>query len=293
MSPVSNLWRQLVERRLWPVAILLLAALVAVPLTLAKEPAPEPAPPVAAKAAGDDELAVKPIVAPVSAEERTKRRHVLGSAKNPFRVEKADVETTGSDVPTDTSTVSPATGDGGSDAATPERGGSGSPAPADTAPPSGPAPDTTPQPPVKTFAPDELTVRFGGGEEEAPKRRSLERLQALPSDADPVLIYLKALNDGKTAVFLVGDGVQAIGDGDCLPSPEACEKLRLREGETEFIDVTDDSGAVSAQYQLDLLKIHRSKSASAKQARISSRTRRTLKARVSRARVVRAKVALP
>ena len=38
MSAVTNMWRQLVQRRLWPVAILLIAALAAVPLTLAKEP---------------------------------------------------------------------------------------------------------------------------------------------------------------------------------------------------------------------------------------------------------------
>ena len=47
MTAVTNLWRQLVQRRLWPVAILLIAALVAVPLMLAKDPEPAPAPPPA------------------------------------------------------------------------------------------------------------------------------------------------------------------------------------------------------------------------------------------------------
>ena len=45
----SNLWADLREKRLWPVAVLLLAALVAVPVVLKKSPeAPPPAPPVAA-----------------------------------------------------------------------------------------------------------------------------------------------------------------------------------------------------------------------------------------------------
>jgi len=33
--------------------------------------------------------------------------------------------------------------------------------------------------------------------------------------------------------------------------------VRLRTGETEFFDVTDEAGAVGAQYQLDLVKIHK------------------------------------
>ena len=41
---LSDLWADLREKRLWPVALLLLVALVAVPVVLAK-PGAEPAPP--------------------------------------------------------------------------------------------------------------------------------------------------------------------------------------------------------------------------------------------------------
>ena len=40
MTLITDTWRQLVERRLWPIALLLLAALVAVPVLLASNPAP-------------------------------------------------------------------------------------------------------------------------------------------------------------------------------------------------------------------------------------------------------------
>ena len=40
MSVINDTWRFLVQRRLWPVAILLVAAAVAVPMLLAKDPAP-------------------------------------------------------------------------------------------------------------------------------------------------------------------------------------------------------------------------------------------------------------
>ena len=43
-NPLRALWDELVERRLWPVAVVLVVALVAVPVLLAK-PAKEAAPP--------------------------------------------------------------------------------------------------------------------------------------------------------------------------------------------------------------------------------------------------------
>jgi hypothetical protein len=94
------------------------------------------------------------------------------------------------------------------------------------------------------------------------------------------------LGDGKTAVFLVDHGVRAIGDGECHPTPESCETIRLQAGETEFLDVVDASGNVTGQYQLDLIKIHKSETASAARAKASRRAaskagRRVLKARVA------------
>ena len=47
MSVINDTWRFLVQRRLWPVAILLIAAAVAVPKLLAKEPTAAPVPPAA------------------------------------------------------------------------------------------------------------------------------------------------------------------------------------------------------------------------------------------------------
>ena len=89
MSALTNVWRQLVQRRLWPVAILLIAALAAVPLALAKEPDPAAPAPAVAAADGESALAVQPIVAQATASERDKRRKVLGAAKNPFGLPEA------------------------------------------------------------------------------------------------------------------------------------------------------------------------------------------------------------
>ena len=272
MSPVQNLWRQLVQRRLWPVAIVLLAGLAAVPLTLAKQPNPvDPLPTVPVR--GDDELATQPIVALAAAEDRAKRRRVLGTPKNPFAVPKP-VDTT---LTTDTATASVVDQAPDGAAQTPSGGSS----PGGTAPPA-PATPVEPKPAKRTYAMNELTLRFGDAASGELERRTLERLQPLPSTEAPALIYLGVLADGETVVFLLDHGIAAVGDGICRPNPEDCQTLRLRAGDTEFLDVKDKTGAVTEQFQLELVKIHRVTTASASDANANSKDgRRLLKAGVS------------
>ncbi|MDP9386197.1 MAG: hypothetical protein M3P50_13420, partial [Actinomycetota bacterium] len=120
-----------------------------------------------------------------------------------------------------------------------------------------------------------LRVRFDG----APK--TLERLAALPDAENPAIIYLGVLQNSKTAVFLLDSSVEAQGDGKCNPSPSDCQRLYMREGDTEFLDVAGENGA---QYQIDLLDI-RSKPADSTEeetAAVSAKGRRALRARMSR-----------
>ena len=86
MSVINDTWRFLVQRRLWPVAILLIAAAVAVPKLLAQEPAaPVTAAVVAVKGDKNAVLATEPIVALAADADRSGRRQVLGSRKDPFK----------------------------------------------------------------------------------------------------------------------------------------------------------------------------------------------------------------
>jgi hypothetical protein len=280
MSALTNLWSQLVQRRLLPVAILLIAGLVAVPLLLAKDPDPvPPAPPVQVDT--KSELTKDPIVTAVSADAATKRRKVLGARKNPFEVdvEQPDSAAGGSgDASGGTPTEAPKPTDTG-----------GAETPGSSAPPSAPTPvaPTTPaepKPVPKHYEPEELTVRFGDAD--GTERRSLQKLEALPSAAQAAIIYMGVRNDGKTAVFLLEAGVTADGDGECHPTPEQCETIRLREGETEFFDITDETGNVTQQLQLDLLEIHNVKKGATpsrtKSAGMKSGPRRTEARSVSR-----------
>lgn len=265
MSIVTEIWSQLVARRLWPVALLLLGALAAVPLLLANDPQPQPVPALPNAAAGQPAVAeADPIVALATAED-ARRRRVLGARKDPF--EPAPIKVRAAATPeatgADTSTPAPAPvspGTGGASAG----GGIAPPSfTAPTAPVAVPEPEKKPKPeyPLHT-----LTVRFGASDG-ALERGKLRRLEALPSPDAPVLVYLGVQDGGKVAVFMVDTGVVPQGDGSCKPDPSSCETLHLREGDTEFFDVVDDEGGVTGQYQLDLIDIKRKTTASKAKAK--------------------------
>jgi hypothetical protein len=254
MNALTTTWRQLVRRRLWPVAVLLLAALVAVPVMLSRSPEPVTPPDPAAEAPASqsakktDEALAEPVVAKVSATERARRRRVLGVRKDPFTpavlkhkkkapAKKAAKKHTTNEPKQDTTPSAPS-------------------APAPTV--SEPTTPAAPAPKKKVYAKDSLIVRFGDATGETLPRMNVLKLAALPNDADaePLLIYTGLTDHGKKAVFLVDESLDPSGDGTCSPHPSNCEKVELAKGETEFFDVIDpDTGNVTAQYELDLVDI--------------------------------------
>jgi hypothetical protein len=258
MTVLTTTWRQLVRRRLWPVALLLLAALAAVPVLLARDAAPVDTPPLpqtsapaeTAKAAGDDEFA-EPVVAKASTADRGRRRRVLGSRKDPF--EPAPVKK-----PKKKKKKKASAGK----ADTPEKtGGTTAPTTPSTGAPTTPVTPTTPVAPApkkKTYAKGTLIVRFGDPTGEL-DRMALPKLGALPKDDEdtgPLLVYTGLTDHGKKAVFLVDASLEPTGDGTCEPHPSNCETVELSKGETEFFDVIDpETGEVTAQFELDLVDI--------------------------------------
>jgi hypothetical protein len=129
-----------------------------------------------------------------------------------------------------------------------------------------------------------LTVRFGDSTADSREKFNVARLKPLPSAEEPILVYLGLTKDHKTAIFLVDATVEPVGDGVCKPSPVTCETIHLRKGDTEFFEVKDAEGEVTAQYQLDLLDIERRTTASAAKAkaaraRASKAGRKILRAR--------------
>jgi hypothetical protein len=267
MNAITTTWRQLVRRRLWPVALLLLAALVAVPVLLAREPvAPEPIAPIAVSTEADDTIA-EPVVAKVTAEDRDRRRRVLGARKDPFapappkKTKKAKAaQTDEAKESSDDKASTPAPSSGGT-----------------TVPTGG-----EPAPEKKYYSPGTIIVRFGDAESGDLKKFAVQKFEALPDEELPLLIYMGLTKNGKKAKFLVDAAVEVDGDGTCKPHPSSCETIELAVGETEFLDVLDpeaeeaeeteegeesedeesaeeesDEPKLLAQFQLDLVDIKR------------------------------------
>ena len=262
MNAVTSIWRQLVRRRLWPVAILLLAALAAVPVMLTREPevAALPPDPATATAAKVDDTIAEPVVAQVTPEDRSRRRRVLGAVKDPFRpapVKKPKADKAQVDLPEvkapDTAPADPGFSPVPSSGTGSGSGGFSTPV------------VTEPAPKKTYYAAGTIIVRFGESSQETLDRFVVRKLGPVPDDELPLLIYMGLTKNGKKAKFLVDASIEVDGDGDCKPHPASCETIELAVGETEFLDVIDPEAAEDApdetriidQFQLDIVDIKR------------------------------------
>lgn len=243
MSAVRGVLRDLVERKLWPIAVLLLAAAVAVPLYLGRSSADEAPLPTTNMHAD----AGKPSKAAVSIEDpSTGEDDRTGGVRNPFK--QLHIPKAAS--PDDSSAKAPAadqpSGSGGSDGSQPPLAPGGAGGSGDGGSKPKPAGD-----PLDIY---HLSLRFGRAESSGLKTyHDVARLSPLPTADNPFFVYTGVLKDGKTAVFLLSSDATATGDGHCRPSPKSCQTIEVKEGDTEFFDLTVDGEAV--QYQLDVVRV--------------------------------------
>jgi hypothetical protein len=226
----QDLWNDLREKRLWPIALALLVCVIAVPVVLAKSTVEPPAP---------DPAAVKPpperpdldleVVGGPSATAAGSSLDGFAS-KNPFRppakvVKGGDEEEAApsSDAPSSSGGEKPASGDEPS-------GGDG--------PTTPPAPS---RPPTTTQYEYVADVTFWNGN----RRRSIKsmaKLDMLPSESAPLLIFMGVTRNGSNAVFLVDSTLRAAGEGRCSPSRSNCAFVRIGPGaEHSFTNEEGDS----------------------------------------------------
>jgi len=240
-------------RQLWPVALLLAVALVAVPLFMLKPAEELPPPPVAAAPSSSPvpgglpgpeealEAGSQPLVSLAVLNSPSDLENF--TAKNPFKPLEEVASLDPSDALASGDPTAAATTGGGSDDAT---GGGGAPGgggdgevPDVPVAPVQPQPPTAPSEPARqyTYAVD---LTFDGP---GPLRRyrNLPRLSMLPSEENPLLVFLGVSASGNSAVFLVDSTLQAQGgEGNCNPSPSECATLTIEPGEEQvFIDDQD------------------------------------------------------
>jgi hypothetical protein len=242
MNLVRNALSELVERRLWPLAVGLLVALVAVPVVLSKpagggSSSSSPAATTllggaSAKLLGETRPAV------TVGTDGGFRKHVDRLArKNPF-IQQARPKakaTDGEGVTTDTGSVT--TGTPGGDSVTI------------------PTTDTGSTPPSSGDQPTQFNytanLKFGKiGETDS---KTVLPTRALPSTSNPIVIFMGASGGGDQAVFVVASGVTARGDGECKPSADKCSFVYMSEGQVEFLEVAE--GDTVTTYELELESI--------------------------------------
>jgi hypothetical protein len=305
---LADLWYDLRAKRLWPVAVVLLAALVAAPVVLSKKAEePEPAPAASAAAPAEPKGPEGPAqLAEVKLEELAEGS---GSSldsfdpSNPFApprkvLEAARREAAGSSGP---STATSTDAGSGSAAGRGNSGGAGSGANAgggssvggDTGagtrgggvPDGGVSPDAgggtppavpNPGKPKTTEYTYVVDVAFRAND----RRRTvkgMEKLDILPDAASPLLIFMGVTPKAGNAVFLVDSTLDAAGEGTCKPNPAECAFLYLGPGsEHEF--TTDEGGS----YTLRVDEIRRVKVGA--KARASKNNDKTATAAVTPAR---------
>jgi len=294
ISHVRNLVQDLVERRLWPVALLLAVALAAVPVVLgrgggdAASTAALPAAPATGAGTGTGTAEKAQITIDTSVPAVRDR---AGRLRNPFKAPaSAAPKLTAAAGDTPSADGSAATGDSTSAATSPPSPDSGSAATGSsgttstgssgsgststgtsdtttggtgtTKPKTTPKTKTTPTAPTAEDTTDtyHVSVRFGVDGGKLTTIRDIARLSPLPSVTDPFFVYLGVLkvstSNTKRAVFIVSSDATPNGEGACHPTKQDCESVELTVGQTAYFDATTPDGKVT-QYELQLAGIHK------------------------------------
>ncbi len=250
---VEDVYYDLKDRHLLPVAAILLVAIVAIPLALGgsdssgeggSEGGAESGASISSASQGPN-LAVARS-APGLREFDRRLDHL--QAKNPFKQQYTD--SPGSDGGESSSSAGSE-----SSPSTPSPGGTeSSESRSSYAPPPEPGEEGGPDGEL-TYYSYAIDVRVSGGAKggKATVRRGLPTLTMLPSRETPAIVYMGATKDGKKAVMTVSSDVQAVfGDGKCVLGSQTCQLLVMEPGLPE----TFVYGGNEKTYKIEILKIH-------------------------------------
>jgi len=229
MSFLRSLLDELVEKRLWPIALLLLITAVAVPLVLGQGGKGAGEAPVAApaNAPADDAASSAPAVQVVG-QASVRRRH--GKVRDPFRR------------PTKESAARVATDDGapaGSTAAARDA----------TSGASAPASGTGTKPVAVTHQGGAAPVQSTGsvyrttlrwGQDEKAEVRGVSRLEPLGGLSNPALLHLGTTQHGARSIFLLGPNAVTGGEGGC--AERTCRVIALKAGQRRIVVVEGADG---------------------------------------------------
>jgi len=261
---LSNLYRDMRDRRMLLPAIALVVALIAVPilLTRSSSSAPPPAPP-AGTATGGGESALQPAVVTeeLGVRDYRKRLDQLDS-KDPFRrhfmalPKSAKLTTTSPSSATSSTTTGTTSTSSLSSSSTSDGSISGSStvSPSTTSTTSSGSggnsnASATPNPTLYSFR---ISVAVGPAGD-LTERDNVKRTAYLPGKNRPLVSFVGVSEDAKHAIFAVSDDVSSVhGDGRCFPKRGNCNFLQLKPGDKAGLDYAPENDRT---YNLKLRQI--------------------------------------
>lgn len=268
---LTDIYRDLDDRRLLVPVILLLVALVAVPVFLSTST--EAPPPPAPVPLDEDATAVQPAVLAEEVGIRDYRKRLEDFKRdNPFKQkflippidegalagESADSSAGLGGIDsgaTDTSTAT--TGDtgavtGGGSLPTGDTGATTSSGGATT----GSEPAATPAPEVDTvtrFFEHRIDAKVGRADQQLELHEGVREFDLLPGASAPVLAFLGATSDDDAAFVVSPDATPVDGgDGRCVPSGSDCLFMTLEIGDEQKFDYAPDG----ERYELKLVDVY-------------------------------------
>ena len=237
---VSDLMKDMRDRRLVIPAVALLVAILAVPILLSSSPSP--AVPPAPLAPDPDAAAVEPgvlAVQEVGVRDYRKRLDAL-DRNDPFGDRFEPQAQAG--VAEESQLVAPEESSEPASSSSVTETSSPAPDPPSTAGAGG-SPPPVPEPEEERYV---LVPRIDAevGIVDRDRRRTLENVKAgdlLPSKQTPVAMYLGNRDDSSFAELLVSRDVSRVnGEGDCKPGRNNCEFLRMEDGDRAYLRYEPD-----------------------------------------------------
>jgi hypothetical protein len=264
MSVINNLISDLREKRLWPVAVALILALIAVPVLLSSggnsnvpvaQVPPVPAAPASVPALPAVTVTPVPSNARLSGRQRDPfiQQVKVHSTTSSSGTSKSSAAAGGSSASSTGSSASPG-GSSGSSSGSTGSGSTGTPTTPSTSTSTTPQTSTTPTPTTTTApAPSGLTatqayhvaLSLTNPTGRAYAINNVERLTVLPSEQQPLLFELGVLKGGHRVLFAVAPGTVLRGPGACLPAARDCEILSLAPNQIEAFAMTEPNGRLA------------------------------------------------
>jgi hypothetical protein len=268
---LGDLYRDLRDRRLLIPIVALAIALVAVPVLLSSSGSSDVAPASTAAALPEDATAVEPAVLAEQNGIRNYRKRLAAlKAKNPFEQKFALPTPSSVELEPDSEAASSAASASSiSSTVTPDTSAIADAAqsvtetatePTTSAPTSAAIDgDGSSSQPVEESKP---SARFFAGRVDVKlgtygdtkDYKDVRRLDFLPNDKHPLVVFVGLTEDGSRAIFSLSSEItETAGEGSCAPKqPSPCQFLRLKTGEERELTV----GAEGTAYRLKLLKTH-------------------------------------